>query len=177
MNADNRFARSTDFIFYAQYLSEVEQVVSKVSIALRKGTGFACGKKVTADTLTNRDSLKEILKSDEGYKFLTPIRGTPPYWQATQKDIFAMLRQLGIPTWFCSFSAADMRWKEVVETILHEEGDTRQVDDLDWSEKCGILRRNPVTAARMFDHRFHLFLNQVIMSPAQPIGKIKDFFL
>lgn len=49
------------------------------------------GKKVTAEMLTEKDSLKQILKCDEGYKFLKPIRGTPPYWQTAQKYIFAML--------------------------------------------------------------------------------------
>ncbi|XP_077863273.1 uncharacterized protein LOC144346276, partial [Saccoglossus kowalevskii] len=120
MNADGRFAKNTDFIFYAQYLSEVQQVVSNVSIALRKGSGKAVGQSVTAATLTNSQSLTDILKHNEGYKFLKPIRGTPPFWQSAQKDLFAMLRQLGIPTWFCSFSSADTRWPEIIECILRE---------------------------------------------------------
>ncbi|XP_048251539.1 uncharacterized protein LOC125379306 [Haliotis rufescens] len=175
MNADRRFAQNTDYIFYAQYLSEVEQVMSNVSIAMRKGSQ-SHGKNVTSENLTDSDSLREILKCDEGYKFLKPIRGTPPFWQSAQKDLFAMIRQLGIPTWFCSFSSADMRWPEMIETILREEGDKRKATELDWSEKCSVLRKNPVTAARMFDQRFHCFLKEVIMSPAEPIGKIKDYF-
>ncbi|XP_006815908.1 uncharacterized protein LOC102803256, partial [Saccoglossus kowalevskii] len=149
----------------------------KCQLLFVKGNGIALGEKVTSKVLTNRDKLIEIIKNDEGYKFMTPIRGTPPYWQATQKDIFAMIRQLGIPTWFCSFSSADLRWKEIVETILHEQGDySTSANDLDWSQKCEILRQNPVTAARMFDHRFHYFLTHVIMSSARPIGHIKDYF-
>ncbi|XP_046348179.2 uncharacterized protein LOC124128768 [Haliotis rufescens] len=175
MNADCRFAQNTDYIFYAQYLSEVEQVMSNVSIAMRKGSQCH-GRKVTTENLTDADSLRGILKSDEGYRFLKPIRGTPPFWQSAQKDLFAMLRQLGVPTWFCSFSSADMRWPEMIETILREKGDKRKASELDWSEKCFVLRKNPVTAARMFDQRFHCFLKEVIMSPAEPIGKIKDYF-
>ena len=60
LNADGRFAQNTDFIFYAQYISEVNQVVSSVSIALRKGEGNSL-KKVTQDMLTNSDSLRQIL--------------------------------------------------------------------------------------------------------------------
>jgi hypothetical protein len=37
LNADGRFSSNLDYIFYSQYLSEVNQVVSNVSIALRKG--------------------------------------------------------------------------------------------------------------------------------------------
>ncbi|XP_071104737.1 uncharacterized protein [Haliotis cracherodii] len=175
MNADRRFAQNTDYIFYAQYLSEIQQVLSNVSIAMRKGSQSYC-RNVTAENLTDSDSLRGILKSDEGYRFLKPIRGTPPFWQSAQKDLFAMLRQLGVPTWFCSFSSADMRWPEMIETILRAEGDKRKAYELDWSEKCFVLRKNPVTAARMFDQRFHCFLKEVIMSPAEPIGKIKDYF-
>ncbi len=175
LNADGRFARSTDFIFYAQYLSELDQVVSNVSIALRKGSDKSLTQ-LTSDMLTNPDSLSKILSFDEGYKFLRPIRGTPPYWQSTQKDLFALIRQLGIPTFFASFSSADLRWPEIISTILKQEGKNLNANELDWSEKCGLIRRNPVTAARMFDHRWHCFLRDVIMSSAQPIGKIIDYF-
>ncbi|KAK6168683.1 hypothetical protein SNE40_019873 [Patella caerulea] len=101
MNADNRFAKNTDYIFYAQYISELSQIVSNVSIALRKGkAGLNNLNKITSDMLTTEEPLKNIFRNDEGYKFMTPIRGTPPYWQSTQKGLFAMLRQLGIPTFF-----------------------------------------------------------------------------
>lgn len=126
--------------------------------------------------LTNSDSLQRILHYDEGHKFLRPVIGTPPYWMSTQKDLFALIRQVGIPTFLASFSSADLRWPEMMNTIIMKEGKQINIDELDWSEKCGLIRRNPVTAARMFDHRWHCFLKHVIMSPAQPIGKIKDYF-
>ncbi|XP_076872152.1 uncharacterized protein LOC143522233 [Brachyhypopomus gauderio] len=175
LNADGRFAKNLDYIFYGQYLSELNQVVSNVSIALRKGH---CVHKtdITSEMLINTDSLQRILNHDEGYKFLKPIRGTPVFWQSVQKDLFAMVRQLGIPTWFCSFSSADLRWPELMETILTQEGKHISPDDLDWSERCALLKSNPVTAARMFDHRFRCFLKDVIMSEAQPIGEIVDYF-
>lgn len=87
-----------------------------------------------------------------------------------------MLRQLGIPTWFCSFSAAEFRWKDTICTLLAQQNDSRDPNQLDWSEKCKILNSNPVTVARMFEHRFHVFQRDVIFSPSQPIGKVVDFF-
>ncbi|VDI77549.1 Hypothetical predicted protein [Mytilus galloprovincialis] len=87
-----------------------------------------------------------------------------------------MIRQIGIPAFFCSFSSADLRWSEIVESIMMQQGIAVNADELSWDEKCKILRSNPVTAARMFDHRFHLFLKTVIMSDAHPIGKVKDYF-
>lgn len=87
-----------------------------------------------------------------------------------------MLRQLGIPTWFCSFSCAEMRYKEILQTVMAQQGINKNTDEMDWLEKNNLLKRNPVTVARMFDHRFQTFLNKVIFSDANPIGKIKDYF-
>jgi len=53
---------------------------------------------------------------------MQPIRGTPSYWTHTLRDLFAAVRQLGIPTWFGTFSAADFRWPEIVTTIALQHG-------------------------------------------------------
>ncbi len=76
----------------------------------------------------------------------------------------------------CSFSSADLRWPEFMECIVKQEGCETPIDEWTGLTDVGCLRRNPVTAARMFDHRFHCFLKDVIMSPAQPIGKVIDYF-
>ena len=144
LNADGRFAQNVEYIFYAQYLSELEQVVSKVSIALRKGGSNS--QTVPQDLLNNDEALKELFQRDDGYRFLTPIRGTPPFWQGVQRDLFACVRQLGIPTWFCSFSSADLRWKNLLTSILIQEGRTETAEQLEWADRCDLLRRNPVTA-------------------------------
>ncbi|XP_078328197.1 uncharacterized protein LOC144623625 [Crassostrea virginica] len=149
MNADNRFAKDTNYIFFCKYLSELKQVIDKTQISIRKSVSKLDGKKtVTAEMLQNPEVLSKLLKSDEAMRFMQPIRGTPAYWSVTQKDLFAMLRQLGIPTWFCSFSAAEFRWDEIIGSILHQMNDDRKPCDLDWSDKSEILRSNPVTVAR-----------------------------
>ncbi|XP_041863244.1 uncharacterized protein LOC121653673 isoform X1 [Melanotaenia boesemani] len=169
LHADRRFAQNVEYIFFAQYMSEVEQVVSKVSIALRKGKGGEV-------SVEKEESLKQLLDVDDGFRFLKPIRGTPAFWQGVQKDLMACVRQLGIPTWFCSFSSADLRWQNLLKTILKQEGRTQTFEELEWTDRCDLLRRNPVTAARMFDFRWHCFLKEVLMSSSNPIGKIIDYF-
>ncbi|XP_055088458.1 uncharacterized protein LOC117393626, partial [Periophthalmus magnuspinnatus] len=170
LHVDGRFAQNFKFLFLALYMLEVQQVVSKVSIALRKGQSGQTNAAADEGTLEN------LLQYDNGYRFMQPIRGTPPFWQSAQKDLFACIRQLGIPTWFCSFSSADLRWPSLLKTLLKQEGSTRSVEDLDWAERCDLLRRHPVTAARMFDSRWRRFLRKVILSPAHPIGKVIDYF-
>ena len=177
MHVDNRFAQNTDYIFYAQYIYEMQQVLSQVSIALRQGSNRKDDfSSITASDFKNVDKVYEILKADKGYRFLKQIRGTPPYWQNAQKNVLAMVRQLGKPTWFGSFSSADLRWPEIMNTLLRQTGDARKIDDLDWADKCNLLKSNPVTVARMFDKRFHTFLKKVILSPSKPIGNVIDYF-
>jgi len=84
-------------------------------------TGMTDPNQVTARELQNPDKRKQILFSNKGYHFLTSTRGSPPYWEKTLKDLFAMVKQMGIPTWFCSFSAADKRWPEIVTAICTQQ--------------------------------------------------------
>ncbi|XP_071153640.1 uncharacterized protein [Mytilus edulis] len=175
-NADTRFSGDTSYIFYAQYLSELEQVISKVSIALRKSSGKdKTGNIITARMLTDKNQLKRLLTTDQGYKFMTPIRGTPPYWQATLRDLMASIRQLGIPTWFATFSAADFRWKETLQVLLEQQKSTQSLEDLDWTGKSELLQYNPVMSAVMFDHRFNTFLKEILIKK-YIIGNVKDHF-
>ncbi|XP_075334585.1 uncharacterized protein LOC142395729 [Odontesthes bonariensis] len=174
LHADGRFSSNVEYIFYAQYMSELEQVISNVSVALRKGQ---CGKSQNlGDLLKNEESLKKLLEFDDGYRFLKPIRGTPAFWQSAKRDILACVKQLGKPTWFASFSSADMRWTNLLYTLLKQDGRTETAEQLEWADKCELLRQNPVTAARMFDFRWHVFLREVLMSPANPIGKVVDYY-
>ena len=96
----------------------MQQVLSNVSITLLKSSGTEPNYKDDPTMLADAESLRRVLKNDEGYKFLRPIRGTPPFCQSARKDLFAMIQQLGIPTWFGPFSSADMRW---LTTFSHEQ--------------------------------------------------------
>ncbi|XP_078579125.1 uncharacterized protein LOC144863641 isoform X1 [Branchiostoma floridae x Branchiostoma japonicum] len=176
MGADARFASDTSYIFFAQYVTELHFIQSNISISMRKGSPIASdGREISAGMLSNKEDLQSILKSDQGYRFLQPVRGTPQFWDKTLNELFAMIRQLGIPTWFATFSAADLRWPEVLEAIRQDHG-TVPVSELSWEERCNILKSNPVTAARMFDHRVKLLFRHLIKSPSQPIGEVVDTF-
>ncbi|XP_061923815.1 uncharacterized protein LOC133663392 isoform X1 [Entelurus aequoreus] len=176
MHADGRFARNVEYIFFCQYMSELDQVISSISVAMRKGKGGQHSQRILPDMLKDDESLKRLLQFDDGFRFLRPIRGTPAFWSSVQKDLMACVRQLGIPTWFCSFSSADLRWQNLLASILRQEGRQQTAEQLEWADRCELLRRNPATAARMFDYRWHCFLKEVLMSPSNPVGKILDFF-
>ena len=95
LNVNNRFAKCTDYLLFAQYLCESKQVLDNISIAMRKGSGE---KYVTAGYICNTDNFDDILKQNEGFRFLQNVRGSYPYWLKTLFDLNAMVRQLDIPT-------------------------------------------------------------------------------
>jgi hypothetical protein len=180
-SADNRFASNPEYIFFALYATEVQQIWDNICIALRRGnTKTIDGKEITSSMLTDTDQVKKLIRRNEGYRFLSKIRGTPAYWETSKKDVFAMLRQLGMPTFFITFSAADRRWVEIDNAILISQGKDpmtlEQHKNMTWEEHCRIIMSNPATAARMFQQRVYTFISDVILSPANPIGKVEDYY-
>ena len=72
--------------------------------------------------------LESLIRHDEGYKFLRALRGSPPYFEKAKKDLFAMIRQLGPASLFCSFSSAEIKWihlLRILGKLLQDFGKTR----------------------------------------------------
>lgn len=91
-----------------------------------------------------------------------------------------MIRQLGLPTWFMSLSAADTRWNDLIRAlgVLNDgkEYTDEEIDSMTWFEKSKLVQKDPITCSRYFDHRFRMFMNSVLRSDHHPIGIVKDFF-
>ncbi|CAM4732690.1 unnamed protein product [Leuciscus chuanchicus] len=174
---DNRCAKDTNYIFFAQFVTEMNMATSSMSIQLRKGKPMTRdGRRINCSMLQDKQELEKLVINKEATRFMQPLRGTPAYWEKSLRDLFAMLRQLGTPTFFCTFSAAEMRWPDVITAIKAQQGETVNFAELDWSEKCEILRSNSVTAMRMFEKRVEALMRDLINSPARPIGEVIDFF-
>jgi len=126
------------------------------------------------------ENVEAMLHTDTAFRFMKNIRGSPAYWNTVLLDLLAMVRQLGIPTWFLTLSAADMQWPEVIQTIACQYGKRLTADDIKnmpWQEKCEWLRFNPVTAAHQFKHRLDLFFKEFIGGRANPIGQLRDYMI
>ena len=71
-------------------------------------------------------------------------------------NVLAKIRQFGPPTFFLTCSAAEFHWTEIIQVVARQYGETltdEQVN-MDWSTKCGYLKRNPVTIARQINYIF-----------------------
>ncbi|KAM9817805.1 uncharacterized protein ACBT44_006975 [Syngnathus typhle] len=160
-----------------KFVTEIYLATSSMRIQLRKGKPFTRdGRRINNAMLQDKREVEKLVRSKDAVRFMTPLRGTPAYWERTTKDLFAMIRQLGTPTFFCTFSAAEMRWEEVITAIKAQQGEVVNFAELDWATKCEILRSNPVTTMRMFDKRVEALFRDLILSPARPIGEVVDYF-
>ena len=179
LSKDGRFAKNIEYLFFAQYITEQKQVYDSLSIALRK-TRSGPGSPITAAFLKDPERMRNIIFKDEAYRFLQPVRGTPPYWQKIMYDLLAAIKQLGIFTWFLTLSAADLRWNDTIQSIARQYCQVltdEQVNKMSWDVKCKWLRENPVTAARHFEFRLDKLFKDVIMNKElQPLGAINDYF-
>jgi hypothetical protein len=73
-------------------------------VRIRKGQ--LQGRNLLAKDVKYKVNLEKILKSDIGYIDVKNIRISLDYLQQNKKTIFAMIRQLGPPTFFITFTSA-----------------------------------------------------------------------
>ena len=177
-SVDRRAAQSVPNIFFKHKKLQMKQISDKVNLAVRRCK--KTGKKITAAEARDSNYLNKLVNLDEGYYIFRQLRNSPAYLETRKKDIFAMIRQLSLPTWFMSLSAADTRWTDLLKMLakLNDgiEYSEKELEHVTWQEKTKLVQKDPVTCSRYFDHRVQEFLNTVLKSSCEPIGKLLDFF-
>ena len=172
LNCDKRFASDANYLFFAQYVTEMKHIRDSITIALRKSSG-----RITANDVTNAAQIRQLIKKDTAYQFLQSVRGSPAYYQHAVKELIAMVTQLGCPQFFLTLSAADMSWPELFKIIGQQNG--QQYSDADisamtYEQKSTMLRNDPVLAARHFDFRLRSFFTDIIQHTLT-FGKLKTY--
>ena len=172
LHYSGRFATNPEYLFFAQFIIEQKKVSDSISIAMKKVTA----QPMTASSIrTDKQRLTNLIFKDQAYLFMRQIPGSPSYWQKFMYEVVAMVKQLGIPTWFMTLSCADLRWPELFQIIARTQGinmTDEQVEALSYFERCSMLNLNPVVVAKHFQYRVETFFKEVLMSRANPIGKI-----
>ena len=177
-SVDRRAAQSVPNIFFKHKKLQMKQISDKVNLAVRRCKNK--GKIITVAEARDSRYLDKLVQLDEGYYIFRQLRNSPAYLEARKKDIFAMIRQLSLPTWLMSLSAADTRWTDLLRMLARLNDDIEyseeEIENLSWQEKTKLVQKDPVTCSRYFDHHVQEFLNTVLKSSCEPIGKVKDFF-
>ena len=112
-SVDRRAAQSVPNIFFKHKKLQMKQISDKVNLAVRRCKKR--GQKITAAEARDSSYVDKLVNLDEGYYIFRQLRNSPAYLETRKKDIFAMIRQLSLPTWFMSLSAADTRWTDLLK--------------------------------------------------------------
>ena len=74
-----------------------------------------------------------------------------------------MAKQLWIPTYFLTFSWADLRWEKLpyITNILNNLGfSDEELNNLSYQELCNLLDNDPVLVGEYFQYKFEVFLKK-----------------
>ena len=177
LHYSGRFATNPEYLFFAQFVIEQKKVADSINIALKKVSGQPIS---ASQVRSNVQDIKNLIHQNQAYLFLRQIPGTPPYWQRFMYEVVAMVKQLGIPTWFMTLSCADLRWPELFQIISKLQGknmSNEEIEALSYNDRCTMLNLNPVIVAKHFQYRVETFFTEVLLSSAKPIGKIVYYAL
>ena len=107
LNYTQRFAADSDYIFFAQSVLQHLNLNGSINIAMKKIKADG----LTAGTLSQdfKERIKSFVANDEAYNFMNTVKGTPAYWKRFLFEVLAMVKQLGLPTYFMTLSCADLR--------------------------------------------------------------------
>ncbi len=124
--SDCKAAMCVESIFFKTKKLQMKILLGQSQVALRK-----CQRNsntITAGQLKQPGAIDNMIHHGQGFKFLRALRGSPPYFEKAKKDIFAMIRQLGPASLFCSFSSAETQWIHLLR-ILGKVVDNKEYTD------------------------------------------------
>ena len=125
-----------------------------------------------------RPYLEKILESHIGFRDLEKLRTSPDYIEGLRKKLFAMIRQLGPPTFFITLTSAERLWNPLIEA-LYKLNATRlnlpNLKDLDSTHIAKLIRCDPVTCALYYNHRTKAF-RELLLKEYSFLGEVLDFF-
>jgi hypothetical protein len=153
-------AHRPDYLIYMNMRKTYRAILSGISIFMKKTA--------TTSNLSRTDALdpeciKGLLRSNDAFQIFRTVRSSPAYWSARKKEVYAMIRQLGPPTFFITFSPGEVKFPELIRLLLKlnaREGEESYVNESDEfllnlpvDRLYMLISSDPITVTRYLDHR------------------------
>ena len=108
LNFNRYFASDADYATFARSVYQQHHLRSTMNFAMHKikpGT-------LTAGSVQRnfKETLESFVASDNAFSFMSSVKGTIAYWKQFLYDVLAMVKQLGIPTYFLTLSCAELSY-------------------------------------------------------------------
>ncbi len=129
--------------------------------------------------VTSKPNLNKLLHSDLRYHNLTHLQTLLNYLSKFGRNAFAMICQLGPPTFFVTFTSAKSKWNTlmlVLQTLNNNHMEILEnFDELEFKHFADLVRSDPITCARYYDHQMVAFHN-LLKKDSSIFGKVDDFY-
>ena len=145
-----RFASHPRFSYWAFNMILRKRALQQTGIFLKQNPGEAH---------LSIQELHEMAASDNSTAFMSKvlryvanIAGTNAHWHRVKEDLKAIITNVGTPTFFFTFSSADMHWPELHALFGHDAGVTSS------KERQQNVINNPHVVDWFFTQRLEHFL-------------------
>lgn len=119
-----RFASHSRFAYWAFNMIERKCILQQTGIFLKQNPGEA--------HLTTEE-LQQMVANNSAHVFLSKISqylanitGSNAYWFKAREDLKAIINHVGPPTFFFTFSSADMHWPELHALFSNDSNNTAE---------------------------------------------------
>jgi len=166
---DTRCAENIEKIFYSYKWLTTVKLRQAINTALKRKQLFmedGKEKNITAGMVKDKEQMKALYEDNQAMTFMRAVRSTPQFWEWKKFELNAMIRQLGTPSWFITFSPSEINWPELI-VILAFISDKKKItiDQVDTEytrkEKMDLVNKNPVVVTRYFENRMRALLKFV----------------
>lgn len=176
LHKDHDFATNIENIFFKAIKICIQKVKNSGWIRIRKGK--LCGRRLTAGQVVEEPNLDKLLQSHIGFRDLEKLRTSPDYVEGLRKNLFAMIRQLGPPTFFITLTSAERLWTPLIEALYKLNSKRLNLPPFDSLESIHIaelIRSDPVTCALYYNNRTKAF-RDLLIKESSILGEVLDFF-
>ena len=179
-NVDRRCATNIANIFYKLRKSQIKNVNGKTAISTRrKRKANSDESPLETHDIITEEKADKMVNLNQGSQIFSNFRLSPAYLNRTKKNVFAMIRQRGKPTFFHSYSVADTKWSFFLVNMFYAKNNyfpsEEQLSKLTWEEKVDILNHDHVLTSQLF-HNMVVSLIDSFKKKSCPLGRMTDFF-
>jgi hypothetical protein len=178
LHKNHDFATNIQNIFFKAVKLCIEKVRNSSWIRIRKGK--LSGRMLTVSQVAEEPNLDKILQSHKILQFheLEKLHTSPDYIEGLRKNLFAMIRQLGPPTFFVTLTSVERLWTPLIEALYKLNAKQLNLPDftnLDSTHIAELIRSDPMTCALYYKHRTDAFC-KLLQKESSIIGEVVDFF-
>ena len=124
------------------------------------------------------DQANQMVNLNQGSQIFRNFRLSSPYLKKTKTNGFAMIKQMGTPTFFQSFSVADTKWQWYLAPMYFSKNKcwptNKQISALSWEEKCDLLNHDHIKTAQIFQNMVDTLISH-LKKPDCPLGVMTDY--